>query len=394
MIFTFDSSQLGAPVLSGLQGALRGVIKACAIDGFGAGAVATLTVSAGVATATYSGSHPFKVGYVAQYAGATPAALNGNKVILSITSSSVTFAAPGVPDGAATGSITSKAAPAGWQELFAGTLANVIALKPTAVEATGCVLRIDDTTTSTARIVGYESMSDINTGAGKFPTEAQFAGGLYLPKSNQSNSVARPWRLYASERVLILAVAPFEYYPDAFGVYVLGDFVSSKGVDPYACIVSGGGPGVSTNADGYSLDGSAAVSTQTATNFGCYAARGSFAVGGAVPMNKLGPLASSGRVFSGSKNYSAMPLTFPNPSDNSLRVGPVDLYQGGDLRGMLPGVLHSPQPLISSGAFATGLRIAGQGAYAGRNFEAITVGDPGSAAAGVVFVDVTGPWGV
>ena len=394
MIFTFDSSQLGAPVLSGLQGALRGVIKACAIDGFGAGAVATLTVSAGVATATYSGSHPFKVGYVAQYAGATPAALNGNKVILSITSSSVTFAAPGVPDGAATGSITSKAAPAGWQELFAGTLANVIALKPTAVEATGCVLRIDDTTTSTARIVGYESMSDINTGAGKFPTEAQFAGGLYLPKSNQSNSVARPWRLYASERVLILAVAPHDSYADAFGVYVLGDFASSKGVDPYACIVSGGGLGVSTNSAGYPLDGSAAFSTQTTTDFGCYAARGSFAVGGAVPMNKLGPLASSGRVFSGSKNYSAMPLTFPNPSDNSLRVGPVDLYQGGDLRGMLPGVLHSPQPLISSGAFATGLRIAGQGAYAGRNFEAITVGDPGSAAAGVVFVDVTGPWGV
>ena len=87
-------------------------------------------------------------------------------------------------------------------------------------------------------------------------------------------------------------------------------------------------------------------------------------------------------------------LTFPNPSDNSLRVGPVDLYQGGGLRGVLPGVLHSPQPLISSGSFATGIRIAGQGAYVGRTFEAITVGDPGSAAAGVVFVDITGPWGV
>ena len=192
MIFTFDSSQPGAPVLSGTAGALRTLLKACLVDGFGAGAVATLTVSGGIATATYAGAHPFKVGYVAQFAGATPAGLNGDKVILSVTGTSVTFAAPGVPDGAATGTITSKAAPAGWQELFAGALANVIALKPSVVEATGCVLRIADTTTRTARIVGYESMSNINTGAGKFPTEAQFAGGLYLPKSDQSTSMERP----------------------------------------------------------------------------------------------------------------------------------------------------------------------------------------------------------
>ena len=142
MIFTFDSSQVGAPVLSGSAGALRAVIKACLVDGFGAGPVATLTVSGGIATATYAGAHPFKVSYVAQFAGATPAGLNGNKVILSVTGTSVTFAAPGVPDGAATGTITSKAAPAGWQELFAGALTNVIALKPSVVEATGCVLRV------------------------------------------------------------------------------------------------------------------------------------------------------------------------------------------------------------------------------------------------------------
>ena len=37
MIFTFDSSQVGAPVLSGSAGALRAVIKACLVDGFGAG---------------------------------------------------------------------------------------------------------------------------------------------------------------------------------------------------------------------------------------------------------------------------------------------------------------------------------------------------------------------
>ena len=47
MIFTFDSSQVGAPVLSGSAGALRAVIKACLVDGFGAGPVASITVAAG-----------------------------------------------------------------------------------------------------------------------------------------------------------------------------------------------------------------------------------------------------------------------------------------------------------------------------------------------------------
>ena len=394
MIFTFDSSQPGAPVLSGAVGALRAVVKACAVDGFGAGAVASLTVASGVATATYAGAHPFKAGHVAQYAGATPAALNGNKVILSATGNSVTFAAPGVPDGAATGSITSKAAPAGWQELFSGSLTNVIALKPSVPEATGCVLRIDDTTTSRARVVGYEAMTDIYTGTGRFPTEAQFAGGLYLPKSDATTTVARPWRMYISERVMILVVAPHGSYPDSYGVYVLGDFVSSKGVDPYACMVSGGGLGVSNTSVGSALDGSAAISSRTSSDHACYVARGALGIGGPLGLNKLGPLATSSRVFSGSSSYATMPLTFPNPSDNSLRVGPVDLYQGGDLRGVLPGVYHSPQPLIGSGAFATGQRIVGQGPYAGRTFEAITVGDPGSSPTGVMFVDITGPWGV
>ena len=204
MIFTFDSSQPGAPSLPGVAGALRTLLKACLVDGFGAGAVATLTVSAGVATATYAGAHPFKVGYVAQYAGATPAGLNGNKVILSATGTSVTFAAPGVPDGAATGTITSKAAPAGWVELFPGALANVLAVKPSAAEASGSVLRLDDTGTTTARVVGYEFLSAISTGDGAFPTEAQVPGGLYWPKSNVASTASRPWWVFADERSFLI----------------------------------------------------------------------------------------------------------------------------------------------------------------------------------------------
>ena len=155
MVYTFDSSMTGAPVLSGTAGALRAVLKACMVDGFGAGAVPTLTVAAGIATASFAGAHPYRIGTIAQFGGATPAGLNGQKRILSTTASAVTFDATGIADGAATGTITHKVAAAGWQELFAGSVTNVLCLKPTVVEATGCVLRIDDTGTTNARVRAY-----------------------------------------------------------------------------------------------------------------------------------------------------------------------------------------------------------------------------------------------
>ncbi|MGG4056531.1 hypothetical protein ABEW79_33415, partial [Delftia tsuruhatensis] len=92
MIYTFDSTQAGAPVLSGTAGALATVLKVCLVDGFGASAVVSLVVTAGIAKATFAASHPYRVGSVSRIAGATPSTLNGDKTILSVTSNSVTFA--------------------------------------------------------------------------------------------------------------------------------------------------------------------------------------------------------------------------------------------------------------------------------------------------------------
>ena len=112
----FASTDPGALVLSGTAGALSTLLKTYLVDGRGSGAVATLAVAAGIATATYSAGHPFAEGSVGEFAGATPSGLNGQKRILSVATNSVTFDATGVADGAATGSITSKLASAGWQQ--------------------------------------------------------------------------------------------------------------------------------------------------------------------------------------------------------------------------------------------------------------------------------------
>lgn len=385
MIFTFDSSQVGAPVLSGSAGALRTLLKACLVDGFGAGAVATLTVSGGIATATYAGAHPFKVGYVAQFAGATPAGLNGNKVILSATGTSVTFAAPGVPDGAATGTITSKAAPAGWQELFAGALANVIALKPSVVEATGCVLRVDDTGTINARVRAYEAMSDISTGVGMTPLESQAAGGLWWPKSATANATARAWILVADARGFYLAVAPAG--GDSYTLLFAGDIASLKSGDAYGYLLTGN-QADQTNA--YSApDGCVGYSHRSART-GAYLVRGYTAIGQSTAAQRLGAHhnGSTADVYAGTAGYSLG--AYPNGANNGLLTGALELHAAG-LRGTLPGLLHPVQDCGTS--FATGATVDGTDDLAGRRLLAIRTGPPAGGTVGTVFIDTTGNWG-
>ena len=385
MIFTFDSSQPGAPVLSGTAGALRTLLKACLVDGFGAGAVATLTVSGGIATATYAGAHPFKVGYVAQYAGATPSGLNGNKVILSVTGTSVTFAAPGVPDGAATGTITSKAAPAGWQELFAGALANVIALKPSVVEATGCVLRVDDTGAINARVRAYEAMSDISTGVGMTPLESQLAGGLWWPKSATANATARAWILVADARGFYLAVAPAG--GDRYTLLFAGDIASLKSGDAYGYLLTG------NQADQTSAssvpDGCVGYSHRSART-GAYLVRAYTAIGQSTAAQRLGAHhnGSTADVYAGTAGYSLG--AYPNGANNGLLTGALELHAAG-LRGTLPGLLHPVQDCGTS--FATGATVDGTDDLAGRRLLAIRTGPPAGGTVGTVFIDTTGNWG-
>lgn len=385
MIFTFDSSQPGAPVLSGTAGALRTLLKACLVDGFGAGAVATLTVSGGIATATYAGAHPFKVGYVAQYAGATPAGLNGNKVILSATGTSVTFAAPGVPDGAATGTITSKAAPAGWQELFAGALANVIALKPSVVEATGCVLRVDDTGTINARVRAYEAMIDISTGVGMMPLESQLAGGLWWPKSGAASSAARPWVLVADERGFYLAVAP--QGGDRYTLLYSGDLASLKSGDAYGYLVTGN-ESDQTNATAVP-DGCCGYSHRSARS-GAYLARSHTGIGQSLAVQRIGAhhngVASD--AYAGTAGYGFG--VYPNGPNNGLMTARLEVF-GLGIRGTLPRLLHPVQDL--GNAFASGVVVDGTDDLLGRKLLALRVAPPaGGLSAGTVFIGITGPW--
>lgn len=385
MIYTYDSNMAGAPVLSGTAGAMRALIKAALVDGFGAGAVATLTVASGIATATFAGAHPYRIGTPAQLAGATPSGLNGQKRVLSITSGAITFDATGIADGTATGTITHKVAGAGWQELFAGTVTNVLCVKPTVPEATGCVLRIDDTGTLNARVRAFEAMTDVSSGVGLTPMESQVAGGLYWPKSSTANATARPWIVIADERGFYLAVDPA-----GTGRYTLtyaGDIASLKSGDAYGYLLTGNQSDQTNSAT--VPDGCCGYSGRSARG-GAYLARAHTAIGQSIGEQRLGAHhnGATADVYAGTPGYSVG--TYPNGPNNGLMTGALELHALG-IRGTLPGLLHPVQDC--GNAFVTGAIVDGTDDLAGRRLMAIRTAPPaGAVVAGTVFIDITGTW--
>lgn len=379
----FASTDPGALVLSGTAGALSTLLKTYLVDGRGYGAVATLNVTAGVATATYAAGHPFAVGSVGLFAGATPSGLNGQKRILSVATNSVTFAAPGIADGAATGSITSKLASAGRQQVFSAT--NITCLKPTVPEATGCVLRVDDTGTTNARVRAYEAMTDASTGTGPTPLESQLAGGLFWPKSSVASTLARTWYLVADERGFYLAVAPAG--SDLYTLLYGGDIASLKSGDAYGYLLTGN-QADQTNTSSVP-DGCVGYSHRSART-GAYLVRAHTAIGQSTAVQRLGAHhnGSTADVYAGTAGYSVG--TYPNGPNNGLMTGALELHALG-IRGTLPGLLHPVQDC--GNAFATGAIVEGTDDLAGRRLMAIRTAPPaGAAGAGTVFIDVTGPW--
>src|ERR1700740_2942620 len=115
----FDSTMIGGPVLSGTVGSIIGILDACLVNGFGQVTLDSLVVSGGVATATRAAGHSHVKDGVAFIAGSSIALLNGEQKVTAVTATTFQFATTAA-DGTATGTITSKVAPAGWVKAFTG----------------------------------------------------------------------------------------------------------------------------------------------------------------------------------------------------------------------------------------------------------------------------------
>jgi hypothetical protein len=365
--FFLSTQSVILPAMSGVAGALAALVKACLVSGVGAANVQSLVVAGGVATATYADPHYRLPGQVELFAGATPSQLNGEARILSVpTANSLTFATTAA-DGAATGSITSKLAPAGWEEAFSGT--NKTALRSLHEDASGMLLRIDDTGTTSARVVGYKTMADVDTGTGPFPAADQQAGGLYWPKAHNTTG-NRAWALVADERAFYLYVQPTTGN-SAGSVLGFGDFITDH-ADLAPCFIAGHAAALFTGGAGcLSVVGTAAAATLATPNSASVA-------DGA----QLGYLASALRSSGVSGNAAgSLSSAFPDPAHGSLLLTHPMVVSSG-MRGTLPGLRHTPQSVL-------GRLVYPDRAVAPGYLPLTTLL---SASAGVALVQITGDW--
>lgn len=365
----FLSSHAGAPVLSGTAGSLIAVLDACLVNGYNLLTLDSLVVVDGVLTGTKAGH-----GFVPDQVVATSANegdLTGEWTVTTTTTNTFSAAATGVANVTGTGTLTAKAAPLGWSKVFSGT--NKAVYRSNDPTSTGMYLRVDDTGTNNGRVVGYEAMTDVDTGTGPFPTPSQMSGGLYWTKSITANTTARLWKLFGTSK-------KFDFFPrvDTSSNMVrhcsFGDFVSEKPGDAYQCLVAG--ESSYSSSTGYS-----AIGTYNFLSSAAYAPRS---------YNQLGSSVQLGTGFGGVTHSGiAGNPAYPSPANNGLILSHILLREttANVMRALsICGTYATPQTLpMSDGDVVTDIAT-----LPGRKLMATAIGIQG--VEGRLFIDITGPW--
>ena len=387
----FNETFPGAPSLAGVAGYCPSLLKACLDTGFGLRAATSLVVSGGVATVTLpaEAKNPNLLDSVILVAGVTGSLvdLNGEQRVINASTTTLKFPTA-LADGTAAGTITIKTAPAGWAEVYSKT--NVSVFAPLSPEASGALLRVDDTGTTSARVRMYESMTDVDSGVNPAPPDVKMSGGYLWWKSYNANATAVPWTLAASDRALYFApVVYFTVSPELLQapVYFFGDLKPFASTDAYRAFLTGADRSIQATPFG-------SVATSTSSGVTGQIARSNTGIGGAVDADWR---ALSGGVNGTSGEDSSLGV-FPAAANNGLFlceivVGQRPLTTSGP-RGLLPGALYAPQSGMSGGIFVRGTRVPGTGRHSGRVVYALPAGPNLSSAAWdcPLFIDSTGPW--
>ncbi len=379
-------SMRGAPVLNGVAGSLIGLLDTFLVDGWGLATANSLSVSGGVATLTMPAGSEFEDHCVVLVAGATPAALNGEQRIATTNGTTLTFPTT-VADGPATGTITVKYAPCGWQKAFSG--ANLAVYRSQNVMGNRRFLRVADTGNVDARIVAYNNMTAVSTGTGPFPTSAQVSGGGYWPKSMTADAVAQRYDLVGDSMWLYYAPAPYYAYYGGSSDY---RFSSTRHFgDPISLRTAGDAWGTLL---GVGTAASSASALEGVSDFGqsggYFVERAVSGTGGPVPIY-LSPEGGSPGAWSGAQPAMG---AFPNTIDGKLRMTRqmARLSQSDYTpRSILPGIELVPQSgLTSYASFQPRDTVPGPGSMSDRRMMCLWSGI--GSKEGAFFIDITGPW--
>ena len=259
---------------------------------------------------------------------------------------------------------------AGWTKPYTGT--NIAAFRQGA-GSNGMYLRVDDTSTATgwrsARVVGYETMSDVNTGAPvSFPQPDWFAGGAHWWTHAGSGSVANPraWFVVADEMFFWLFINTYPengdssmYYNEQ---YCFGDIIPFKPGDSthtvlFACERTSG-----VTSESVMVGNSISEST-SAANYRLSVARSYSQFGGPL---RVGWHADH---VKGSASWGQGNLSFPHAVDGGLYLSPVWVHEPNlspyNVRGLMPGLWV---PCHYNGILSQRQVFEGQGDLLGKTF--------------------------
>lgn len=376
----------GAPTLNGVAGSLIGLLDACLCTGFGLRSATSLVVSGGVATLTLASDakNGNLLHSVILVEGSSITALNGEQRVTAVSSTELKFATAAA-DGTATGSITVKTAPAGWEKKFTGT--NKAVFKSLAVEANTSYLQVKDTGTINANVRMYETMADVDTGVGEVPTVEQLASGGYWAKSAAAGVTPARWDLFSDARAFYYCPAPFTAHAEQYvgqGCWFYGDPIAFKSNDAFSTAIFFGNQDNSQ----YTQLGSVFFTTNVD---GPRVARGYSGLGASMPCWAK-PQSGSSALSGEDPVFGA----FPSQTDGALLLSEyllVDTAHAGPQlvrRGRMPGARHAPQNNLGA-AFSRKdtVTVGGKRFYVTRaNTNAADTGTAG----GRMFFDITGPW--
>lgn len=360
-INVYKSTDTGAPTINNATGQLIGLLDACLVNGYSPGTVTSITRSGSTATLTFSADHGLtSKGHRLTIAGANEAEYNGTYNITVVNTTQISYTVSGTPATPATGTITATKPGAGWTIAYTGT--NLRAYRMGAGNQR--YLRVDDTGTTTARAVGYETMSDVDTGTGAFPTNAQIAGGLYWPKAG--SAINRAWVLVASDNWVIYRT----FYDGATQLPMgfFGDFTSRLSTtDNYNTLIIG-----ETSSAATPGGSSVATDVNDIDNVivGHYVPRDYTQIGTALQVGK-----NAGSPFRRTLTIGATGPAYPDPVSGNLLYSRLWITEPSTAttRGTIDYILcplHA-RPLGDLDTFV------GDGAYAGQTFMALN-GNSGS----------------
>lgn len=387
----YRSTDLGAPTLSGQIGQFITFLDAILVNGYNSVSVTSLTRSGSTATATCAAPHGLSTGDVALIAGAGQAGYNVEAVVTVVSGTIFTYDVANSPTSPATGTITAKRAPLGYTKAFTGS--NKAAYRANDTAGLRHYLRVQDDGGTTGgnrecRLWGYETMTDVDTGTGPYPTVAQSSNGYYQMKSSTTDVTQRSWLLLGDGKIFYLFV---EYAGTAslglsssgtFYATVFGDILSYKAGDLYGSVLSAGTTANSTSSPAQSL-GAQHTSITSPTSFSqCMNIARDFT--GVLGSRYVGLMASGLAAGMGFTAYMA----YPHPIDNGYYINPIQVTQGVPpvIRGRMPGIYEG----MHGRALNNGDIIENVQGLMGRKFMMMYVNFVSQA--GHLMVDITGPW--